>query len=99
METLFTLMILLELGMLFPIGVALYGVIRWRGNWRSAAAMPMVFFIGLLILLEMFSEQKDITNQGIIIADLLCASMIIYYIVLLVRRVRFNRATKGAGAP
>ena len=50
------LLILLALcgwgGLVLPVGLAAYGLIRWRGRWRVAASVPLavlvLFFAPLL---------------------------------------------------
>lgn len=32
---------------LFPLAVAVYGIVKWRGSWRIAAAVPLVTIVFL----------------------------------------------------
>jgi hypothetical protein len=69
------LMIVLELALVFPLGVAVFALFRWRGGRRMAAVLPVVGVLGALLLFDSANQGHDLTEGGMLTIIAICYAL------------------------
>lgn len=84
-------------GILFPIAAAIYGLIKWRGAWRLASAIPiLVLFMFFAPLLADWRTDPTAHNLwGLIFIPLTMMLSAYSGVVVLLHRKRGRPADQG----
>jgi hypothetical protein len=86
------MVLVLSIGVL-AIGVPVWTMVRWRGGWRVAAAIP-VALIGFVILRIVVDTARDPTSHNLWPFEILQAGIVALLLTLL---LRLARKWMGAG--
>lgn len=80
---------------LFPVVTGIYGLVKWRGTWRTAAAVPLAILVLFFVLL-IFDWSGDPTGRlmwGLIFIPLAMILSTYSGVVALLHRKRVSGAS------
>ncbi|MGB9458218.1 MAG: hypothetical protein WCB12_19370 [Bryobacteraceae bacterium] len=74
---------------LLPPGLAIYALLRWRGGWRIAAAMPLLVVIPAAV--SFYQSRRGggpVSSLSILLYVLLALALCSYSVVVLILYLR-----------
>ena len=87
-------------GLLVPLGLAVYGLAKWRGGWRFAAAVPLI--VSLLFFAPLVPGWiHDPTSHNLwgLAFIPVAAVLFVYSVVVIVKHRRSTRRSLSVYPP
>jgi hypothetical protein len=79
-------------GILLPIGMALWGLVKWRGGWRVAAAVPFAVLTAFFapLINDWRTDPTAHNLWGLVFIPVALVLLVYSLVVIFMRRRRFS---------